>query len=344
MSTRNHEITTRQNVLNPDGSLREPGYSKRPIQIYSRDQIKASKFRIKEWDYYLITSNEYGLALTMADLGYVGMLSASLLDFRIPWEHTETALVPFPMGRFNLPASSTEGHSTFSNKRVTMEFFNNKGSRDILCTFKNFLDGKTLSCEIHLDEPEMDSMVISIPWKEDKKAFYYNRKINCMRADGQVKFDGKVYKFDPCTDFGCLDWGRGVWTYKNRWLWATGSGLATDGVPFGFNLGYGFGDNSAATENIVYYDGVGHKLDDVEFIIPPESYMLPWKYTSSDGRFEGDFYPIIDRQAKKDLLKVVVSDQHQVFGRMTGRAILDDGRTVEFKDFLCSCEDIYNQY
>ena len=51
---------------------------------------------------------------------------------------------------------------------VTMEFFNNKGSRDILCT-QNFLDGKTLSCEIHLDEPEMDSIVISIPWKRTKK-------------------------------------------------------------------------------------------------------------------------------------------------------------------------------
>ncbi len=71
--------------------------------------------------------------------------------------------------------------------------------------------------------------------------------------------------------------------------------------------------------------------------------MLPWKFTSSDGRFEADFFPIIDRQAKLDF-KLVISDQHQVFGRMTGKAVLDDGRVIEFKDFLCSCEDIYNQY
>lgn len=342
MSTRNHEITSRQKVLNPDGSLREPGYSKRPCQIYSRDQIKAPKFRIKEWDYYLVTSNEYGIALTMADLGYIGMLSVSLLDFTIPWEHTETQIIPLPMGKMKMPESSTEGNSKYATKRVNMEFYNNPDSRDIICTFKNFHEGKDLSCEIHLDEPEADSIVISIPWKENKKAFYYNRKHNCMRASGQVKFDGKTYTFDPCTDFGVLDWGRGVWTYKNNWLWATGSGQV-DGVPFGFNLGYGFGDNSAATENMIFYDNVGHKIDDVEFIIPPDDYMLPWKFTSSDGRFEADFFPIIDRQAKLDF-KLVISDQHQVFGRMTGKAVLDDGRVIEFKDFLCSCEDIYNQY
>ena len=140
MSTRNHEITSRQKVLNPDGSLREPGYSKRPCQIYSRDQIKAPKFRIKEWDYYLVTSNEYGIALTMADLGYIGMLSVSLLDFTIPWEHTETQIIPLPMGKMKMPESSTEGNSKYATKRVNMGS-TTIPTADIICTFKNFHEG-----------------------------------------------------------------------------------------------------------------------------------------------------------------------------------------------------------
>jgi hypothetical protein len=55
----------------------------------------------------------------------------------------------------------------------------------------------------------MESMVIATPW-DKKHAFYYNQKINTMRASGYMKFDDKIYTFDPRTDFGTLDWGRGV--------------------------------------------------------------------------------------------------------------------------------------
>ena len=46
-----------------------------------------------------------------------------------------------------------------------------------------------------------------------------------------------------------------------------------NGKPFGFNIGYGFGDTSAASENMLFYDGTAHKLDDVTFHIPKDSYI-----------------------------------------------------------------------
>ena len=63
-------------------------------------------------------------------------------------------------------------------------------------------------------------------------------------------FDGKRYEFDPKTDFGTLDWGRGVWTYDNTWYWGSGN-ADINGNSFGFNIGYGFGNTSAATENVM---------------------------------------------------------------------------------------------
>ena len=188
----------------------------------------------------------------------------------------------------------------------------------------------------------MDTMVIATPWKESKKAFYYNQKINCMRASGKATFDGKDYVFDPATDFGTLDWGRGVWTYDNTWYWGSGN-MDIDGHSFGFNIGYGFGDTTAASENILFFDGVAHKLDDVKFHIPESGYTDPWKFTSNNGRFEMEFVPIIDRAAKIDV-KVIITDQHQVFGRLSGKAVLDDGKVIEVKDMLCFAEDVHNKY
>lgn len=339
---RNHEVTQVQPLLKENGSLREPGWSKQLVQKYDRRMIKASKFRIKEWDYYLVLNEDFAGAFTIADNGYMGMMSVSLLNFKEGWEHTESVLTAFPMGKYKLPSSSESGKTAFKNKRLHMEFWVRDGKRQILCNFKNFYEGKDFSCKITLEQPPMDSMVIATPWKEDKKAFYYNQKINCMPARGSMKFDGKTYTFSPETDFGTLDWGRGVWTYDNRWYWGSGNAVV-NGKPFGFNIGYGFGDTSAASENMLFYDGKAHKLDDVTFHIPKDSYTKPWKFTSSDGRFEMDFEPVLDRCSLTDV-KFLVSDQHQVFGRMTGKAILDDGTVIEVKDLMCFAEDVHNKY
>ncbi len=341
---RNHEVTKVQPLLKEDGSLREPGWSRKLYQVYDRNAIKAPKFRIKEWDYYLVLSekNDFGVAFTMSDDGYIGLQSVSLLDFSKPWEHTETILNALPMGKLKLPSTSEKGDCIYHDKRLDMEFRVTEGQRRIVCNFKNFLDGKTFSCDITLAQPEMDTMVIATPWKEKKTAFYYNQKINCMRASGKVNFDGKEYVFDPSTDFGTLDWGRGVWTYDNTWYWGSGN-MDINGHAFGFNIGYGFGDTTAASENILFYDGVAHKLDDVKFHIPESGYTDPWKFTSNNGRFEMDFVPIIDRAAKIDV-KVIITDQHQVFGRLSGKAVLDDGTVIEVKDMLCFAEDVHNKY
>ena len=74
-----------------------------------------------------------------------------------------------------------------------------------------------------------------------------------------------------------------------------------------------------------------------------EDYLTPWKFTSDDGRFEMDFEPILDRAACTDL-KIIISDQHQIFGKFNGKMILDDGSAIELKDFLGFAEKVRNKW
>ena len=60
---RNHEVTNRQLLLDEQGELREPGWSRSLVQQYDRSMIKAPKFRIKEWDYYLVLNDKFAGAL-----------------------------------------------------------------------------------------------------------------------------------------------------------------------------------------------------------------------------------------------------------------------------------------
>ncbi|MGN1122758.1 MAG: DUF2804 domain-containing protein [Eubacterium sp.] len=341
---KNHEVVNKNQLLNPDGSLREPGWSKSLVQIYDRNQIKKRKTRIKEWDYYYVMSNKNNIAVcfTVSDLGYLELDSVNFLDFTKPEDKTDVYLAPFPMGKLNMPPTSERGDVKIKNSRLATEFLIQGNKRIIRCDFPSFDGGKGFKANIVLENLPQDSMVIATPWKEDKKAFYYNQKITCMPASGRVQYGDKVYELCPETDFAGLDWGRGVWTYDNVWYWGSGSGTV-DGHRFGFNIGYGFGDTSKASENVIFYDGKAHKIDDVTFNIS-DNYTDPWTFTSSDGRFEMDFVPIIDRSDLTNVMNIILTDQHQVFGRMTGKAVLDDGTVIEIKDFLCFAEKVHNKY
>jgi hypothetical protein len=212
---------------------------------------------------------------------------------------------------------------------------------------KKFDKEKSLKLEFILTDEPQDSMVIATPFKENKKAFYYNQKIIGMKAEGYVVYGDEKIEFSKNDTLGLLDWGRGVWTYKNTWYWGAGHGYINDKL-VGFNIGYGFGDTSNATENMLFVDGIAHKLDQVTFNIPKnakgkDDYLKPWTFSSNDQRFEMNFTPIIDRKSKTDI-GIICSDQHQVFGKFNGTIMLDDGSKIVLKDFLGFAEKVYNKW
>ena len=338
-----NEIKKKQPLLNEFGHLSNPGYAKQLLFDYNRNQIKASKLRIKEWDYYLITNDKFGVAFTIADNAYIGFVSVTILDFVNKDYKFFSKIIPFTMGKLNMPPSSTTGDVIYKNKKIELSYITKENLKIIKVDIPKFND-LPLKGEIILSGIPKESMVIATPFEKKKKAFYYNQKINCMNAFGQLKHGNQIYKFDNAD--ATLDWGRGVWTYDNTWFWGTCSSKI-NGVPFGFNIGYGFGDTSNASENMIFYDGKAHKLDQITFNIETINgkyqYLENWNFTSNDQRFELSFTPLLDRTDKISLL-FLVSDQHQIFGRVNGFVILDDGTKLNVNNILASAEVVHNRW
>jgi hypothetical protein len=342
-----HQIKEKSALLKSDGSLAQKGYATSLLLDYNRADIKANKLRIKEWDYYYIGNKDYGIALTIADNGYLGLLSATLLDFNKRWQQTSSAVLPFTKGKLKLPSTSAVGDISYKNKKLDFSFQNDGIVRHLKVLYNDFFENLPLEADILLTEPPAETMVIATPFPGDPKAFYYNQKINCMRAVGWARFKDKEYRFTRENgSLGTLDWGRGVWTYKNTWYWGSLSTLIND-VPFGFNIGYGFGDTSAATENMLFYNGRAHKLNNVTFNIPKkgdaDDFLSDWTFTSDDGRFEMTFKPILNRFADANL-GIIRSLQNQVFGLFSGNAILDDGTVITLHDELGFAEKVFNKW
>jgi len=342
-----NEITSPIKLLDDSGRITSEGWARRQHWKYDRTKIKAHWSRIKEWDYYAAICQEtgYGVTMTLADLGYGTLGALCWLDYNTGSFVQDDSMILMTKGRTGFAPSSGTSDLHYSDKKLKLDF---TGSEE-----KRILDfeapaieipglGTGLKGSLELHRPaDMESIVIATSWKENRKAFYYNEKVNCMPAHGTVTAGNKDFDFGD-NSFACLDWGRGRWTYQNRWYWGSASGLL-EGVPFGWNIGYGFSDRSPATENCIFYNNRVHKLEEVTFHIDTSDYMKPWKFTSSDGRFELDFEPSFDRCSDTNLL-LIRSEQHQVFGYFTGTVILDDGTKLKIDRFPGFAEDVYNRW
>ena len=167
---------TKGKLLNEEGNLIEAGYSTQLVREYDRKAIKASKWRIKEWDYYYLGNQDYGVALTIADNSYMTMCSLSFLDFKVPYEITKSQMTWFSFGKLNLPSTSKEGDLHFKNKVVEMTFKHENGKRHLFGTYKKFGKNKEdARFDIYLEETNKDTMVIATPFKKDKHLNFSNK-------------------------------------------------------------------------------------------------------------------------------------------------------------------------
>ena len=108
------------------GHLKEAGYAKTLLPIYDRSAIKAPGWRIKEWDYYYIGNDRYGVALTIADNSYMGLDSISLLDFQTPRQRYRKSYVLFTGGKVGFPSTSSKGDVFHSGKNHALYFRNDR--------------------------------------------------------------------------------------------------------------------------------------------------------------------------------------------------------------------------
>jgi len=336
------ELTQPGPLLTPDGKLAQVGWSRQPLLDCNLEAARFyalrafQRFRVKRWDYYAVFTPRRFFSATIADLGYAGNIFVYTADFQTRELHEEGLVVPLSRGVV-LPRNSTEGDSRFEGSGVRLEFGVRNAERRVVVSWPNFHDGRGIEADITLTAPPgYESMTIVIPI--GKRRFYYNRKINCLPASGSLRYGDIRETLDPATCIGSLDWGRGVWEYRSFWNWASASGLLPDGRTVGLNLGCGFGDLSAATENAFILANRIHKLDQVHFGYVSGDYMKPWRFTDNEGRLDLTFTPFLERTARTNL-GVIFSEVHQMFGRYNGRAIADDGEEVAIRDLIGFAEE-----
>lgn len=332
-----YEILNKTPLLLSDGSLGAKGYARKMNIIYNREKAKGFPLKLKEWNFYQIQCGNYVLQITLGHVSYVCSISTALMDITTgdKWEFGTMKPMFIPQLDRN---PEEESVCQFNDKDFFLSFQVTKDKRILTVRGKNKTYQK-VEIEILLEnDPDNEKMVIATPF-EKKHQFYLNYKENYYRGSGFSTFGDKTVSFYGCT--GLLDWGRGIWPYTHEWFWGNLTG-ELEGVPFGFNIGWGFGELSMATENMFFYNKKAYKLGTLKVIRDENDYTQPWYLSDEENGFDLQFTPVWDNYTEN---KFVVVDTHcnQLFGKCSGKIRTEDG-VKEFTDILAFIEHAVNRW
>ncbi len=339
-----NEIKSKQPLLAGNGSLAEPGWCRRNLYAYNIGSRARSIWRLKEWDFYQISNGRVMVQLNLFNISLATCATFGLVDLQTGEKLDTLCLQPLTPHKNRLNPNGDFPNRTVFSQGKTHLLFNTTDSAHNL-QLSTVCGGKPLRCAFHCARLQPhESITIATPFAE-KGCFFYTNKINCLATEGVVTAGEKTYKFSKSDTFTVLDWGRGIWPHKNMWYWANGS-TYLNGVPFGFELTWGFGDESAATETALFYGGVCHKLGAVSLEHDPQEYgwMRPWHFREENGRLDLTMTPFYDNVTDLMPLGLAGMKTHQVHGLWNGTVVLDDGKKLQIENMYAFCEKVHNKW
>ena len=339
------EYTEQTPLLGPDGTLLAKGWARQNVFSYDRDRVK-HVYRRKEWDFYQLSDGRYMVQLSFANISLGGYASAVLVDLR-NGRTLASAMAPFVGGKdkYILPArGDVPNHVKFSVGGAVFEADTREDCRTL-----RFRSGD-IQCHFTMDLPAgLESITTVLPFANHPDRYFMTTKQNSMPCEGVFHTGRETYRFSKDDTFCVLDWGRVCTPYSLVWYWGNGSawlsGENGEKHRFGFEITWGIGDESKATETCLFYDGKAHKIGavDVETFPKPDGYMSPWTFVSEDGRFDLTMTPFYDHHSDLNILAMRMHS-HQVHGLWNGTVTLDDGTVLEIRDMYAFCEYVENRW
>jgi len=343
MTTTEPEILNEVDLCADDGVSLNPsakGWSRR---LLHRANLAGKWGRTKRWDYWAIQTEEIIVAITVADIDYLGLVTLEWIE---PESHrTGGRSVTIPLGRgVSLPDKPATGRLDFDGRNLGMSIVYEDGSTELLAHWKE-KHGRSGSLSVTVAEPEgHESLNVVIPWSSTQ--FQFTSKHQARPAIGSFTAEGHTIEIGGSAGeaWGILDVGRGRWPYRTTWNWGGGSGYASSGELIGFQVGGKWTDGAGFTENGVIIDGRLIKIgEDLEWIYDWDNPLDPWQVRNTDGTLDVTLAPVHDRHANLNL-GVLKNEVHQVFGRWSGRVPDGTRGSLSIIDMLGFAEEARSRW
>jgi hypothetical protein len=336
------EIVDPVDLCDQHGRLNEAarGWSRVPNL---RANLRGAIGRKKRWDYWCVIAPDVIVSFVYADIDYAGLSSFWILDRGDYAEAQAGVLVPLGRG-FSLPEQVCSGTVSIARKDFELTIEESDEATRLTASAPASAFGP-VEIDLSVAKPAgHESLNVVIPWSD--RRFQFTSKQNSRPATGTIRAGARSWeigRMEPA--FGVQDLGRGIWPYKNRWNWASASGLATDGRIVGLQFGGKWTEGTGFTENALCIDGVLTKIhEELEWTYDWDECMRPWRVrTKQTDQVDVELRPFFDRHDSTDL-KIVKMEVHQCFGRWSGRIRGADDRPAILNGIDGFAEEARNRW
>jgi len=157
------------NLLNEDGTLAHRGYATRAVLTYNRESIKAPAWKIKEWDFYQVSNDDYCVQLTIGHVSYAGEVSIRFFEFESGYRVDFSQMLLLPFGRLGMPRSAESGDLEYRSKKVEMAFRVTGGGRKLAARTAGDRGTPPIEIGIELEQPDPLGIVMATSFDEDRR-------------------------------------------------------------------------------------------------------------------------------------------------------------------------------
>jgi hypothetical protein len=269
------------------------------------------RYRLKEWHYVSMTTDEWYIAIGLVQLGYVANLFAYAVD-RVQQRPAIEYGTLSPLGSaLSFAPSSAAGASAWEsrNARVSIEA---RDGWDLDLDIP--LGSERLRGRARLDARQSLAMLHRL----GPRRLAYTHKAAGWPASGYLELGTRPIRLDG--GLGASDWTRSQASRITEWKWASLSGFVGDGTPFGLNLSAQVYEDERghSVENAFWVDGKVHHLDGVRFDVPKDPKSETWRIASLEsGAVDLEFQPLGAREEHTNF-GLVRTDFVQPYGRFAG--------------------------
>ena len=338
MTTLEIEITDAVDLCADDGVRLNPAARGWSRSILHRANLAGRWGRTKRWDYWAIQSEALVLAVTVADIDYLGLVTVDWIEPHTHRTGGRSTIVPLGLG-IDLPDEAATGRLDYSSRNLGVSIAYGDDATELGAHWTE-KDGTKGSLSATVAAPDgLESLNVVIPWSETR--FQFTSKHQARPARGSVTLGDRTFELGGAAGeaWGILDIGRGRWPYQTRWNWGGGAGHSTSGELVGVQVGGKWTDATGFTENGVFIDGRLVKIgEDFEWSYDWDRPMEPWIVRSEDRSLDLTLIPVHDRHAKTNL-GVLTNEVHQVFGHWAGRVPSGVGSGLRVEGILGFAEE-----
>jgi hypothetical protein len=288
------------------------GVYRTPFEAVDMSASGWRRYRLKEWHYVSLTTEEWFVAVGLVQLGYVANLFAYAVD-RVQRKPALERGILSPLGSaLSFARSSVHGATSWQSRDASVSVEANSGW-DV--TLDLPLGSERLRGHAHIESRESLAMLHRL----GTRRVAYTHKAAGWPASGQLELGSRPIRLDG--GLATSDWTRSQASRVTEWKWASLSARLADGTPVGLNLSAQVYEDERghSVENAFWIDGEVQVLSGVVFDVPQDPKTQPWRIRSVDtDEVDIEFEPLGAREEHTNF-GLVRTDFVQPYGRFAGR-------------------------